>query len=329
MGRSLAITAVWLALLLSLLGALDAWPKTSAWQRLANPSLWPATLAFAGLFVGVACLRAWRWRMLLKREIELPWRRIWPIFFWTFLLKSLTPLRAGEVVRALWLRQRLADGLGYGLGVLGVERGLDAVVLVGGGGLVVLAARAPLADGARLAVALAVVIALALAVLLGPQLAARVGGWLPSAWGPSDSAGTRGVRERLARGARAVGRALMVLRDPWLALRALGVTLLIWAGLALGFGLLLTTLLPELAWSAVLCVLVSVNVLGLVTATPANVGPFEVGAMAGLAVFGIGAGQALPAVVALHAAVIASTVAVGLLGRLALQHQLARAHDLY
>lgn len=335
--RMLVLTAAWLALLAFVLAGLEAWPGAGAWSRLAQPRLWPATLGFIALFLAAMALRARRWQVLLRARIALPWPRIWPVFFWTFLIKSLTPLRAGEVTRALWLRREVDGGFGYGLGTLVVERLADAVVLIGGGTLVLVVGLLPLPrpDGlARAGIAALAVLALVVVVFRvaprGPlrRLLRRLRPEDPVA-----DVGRPGVVRRVARAAidsaASMARALAPLRDPALAAHVLGLTALIWAGLALAFGLILQTLLPALPWPAVVAVLVAVNVVGMTMAAPANLGSFEVAGVAVLAAFGIDAGDALPAVVLVHAAVLGSTLLGGIIGRIMLRGELSSALDLY
>ncbi|MDZ7828828.1 MAG: lysylphosphatidylglycerol synthase domain-containing protein [Halofilum sp. (in: g-proteobacteria)] len=336
--RALLWSVIWLALLVSLLWNLEAWPEASAWRELGNPASGPALSGFLLIFLAVTAVRARRWQILLQARTAFPWRRVWPIFFWTFLLKSLTPLRAGEVLRALWLRRHQHDGFGYGLATIAIERAADVLILVGGGSLLVLGGvmAAPETVGNH-AVLLAILAGIVLLGLLLLPLSRR---------GPAQAGAPTGARRGCPHARpfaamlqNAAAKAckpilstidgLNALRQPLLAAHVLALTLAVWGGLVLGYGLVLNTLLPAAPWAAVVAMVAAVNLLGITAGPPGNLGTYEIGGLAALAAFGIDAASALPVIVLLHAAVLAATLLAGVIGRFALHRELDGILDPY
>jgi len=332
--RAFALSGFWLLLLVGLLGHLQAWPHVSDWQSLARPTSVAAIASFILLFIAVTVVRARRWHLLLRPHCDCSWSETWPIFFWTFLLKSLTPLRTGEVVRALWLRRRGGGRLGFGLATVAIERALDLLILLGFGAVVALAgttglSSATLTAGLALAVASGLVLS---APMVLPAITSRVRTrWHHSRGTPGKSLGSlvRAMSVRVCATVDTTAQQLESLQDRALAIRALALTLAIWAGLALGYTLVFALLLPSAGMPAAIATLIAVNLVGVLAAPPGNIGTYEVAGLGALAAVGVDPAEALPAIVALHMAVIAASVLAGVIGRVALHGSLDSQFDLY
>lgn len=106
-------------------GALPLLPEREAF---ASVRWW----TFAGYLAGwslVHVLRAARWKLLLDPIAEVPLRRVLVASFIGFLAILVLPLRTGEVVRPLLIREKGKLSAWAALGSLGAERIVDGLVL--------------------------------------------------------------------------------------------------------------------------------------------------------------------------------------------------------
>lgn len=161
-------------------------------------------------------LRAVRFWLLLEAASgrKLPWRSVPGPFVASFGISDLLPLRAGDVFRLLWFRQRMQLPGGIVLGAMVIERGLDLATLLLLGALV-LAAFAP-GPALLLAGALLAACCLVLPLLAGAAKA-------PAERGPS-----QGWRARLALGARDALAAFRILRSLRLTAGLAALSLVCW-----------------------------------------------------------------------------------------------------
>jgi uncharacterized protein (TIRG00374 family) len=106
-------------------GAMPLLPDDAAFRRV---EWW----TFAAYLVGwsiVHVLRAIRWKLLLEPLAEVNLRRVLVASFVGFLAIVVLPLRAGEVVRPLMIRERGRLSAWAAVGTLGAERIVDGLIL--------------------------------------------------------------------------------------------------------------------------------------------------------------------------------------------------------
>ena len=123
LGVSLAIAAVFVWMLHA--GAMPLVPEPALWDGLRG---WTVPAYLIG-WSGVHLVRAARWRLLLAPLAQVSWRRVLAASFLGFLAILMFPLRTGEVVRPLLIRERGRISAWAAAGTLAAERIVDGLVL--------------------------------------------------------------------------------------------------------------------------------------------------------------------------------------------------------
>jgi len=136
--------------------------------------------------------------------------------------------------------------------------------------------------------------------------AGRLGRHLPTSGPDKHAPGRVGL---LLSGLRCAGR-------PAPYVRLMGLTMLIWAGLGLGYVLVFNALTPGLPWVAGVGALALANLAGLLWISPGNIGPYEAAVTMVLTSYGVAPQEALVAAITLHTMILTATCALGLAGRL-------------
>jgi uncharacterized protein (TIRG00374 family) len=122
-GLSVAIAAFFVWLMRA--GAMPLIPKR---EVLARVNWWTVVLYVIGFSV-VHLVRAARWKLLLAPIAEVSLRRVLAASFVGFLAILVLPLRAGEVVRPVMIRQQGRLSAWAAAGTLGAERIVDGFML--------------------------------------------------------------------------------------------------------------------------------------------------------------------------------------------------------
>ena len=259
-------------------------------------------------------LRLVRWRLLLRQEDggPYPWLPLWHAIAMGFAANNLLPFRAGEVVRTVAASRLTGARLSTSLASVAVERVFDALTVVG---LLALALLLPgMPAGLTIAgvpvqrvtttagiIAAAGMIAAALVVAF-PLAAER----LVRTVVPSDRLAFRLVA--LIDGIR---QGLSVLRSPARLAGVVGWSVVLWLVNALSFFLAFQAFELPVNFAGAL-VLQGVLAFGIaVPSAPGYVGPFEAAITAVLAIYGIGASQAVAYAVGYH---LTTFVPITLLG---------------
>ena len=86
--------------------------------------------ALACYFIGV-CVRAFRWRVLLRPLVNVPVREVVPINAVGFMANNVLPLRTGELVRAYVVSRRFGVRKTAALATIAVERLFDGLTMLG------------------------------------------------------------------------------------------------------------------------------------------------------------------------------------------------------
>ncbi len=270
-------------------------------------------------------LRTARWAVILRDAggRRLPLGPLWHATAIGFMANNLLPARAGEIARAYMAQRQLPVRFTTAVASIAVERVLDGLTLVG---LMVLALAAPsfsaagrvggaslsrLAVGAALVFGGALVLALIVVHRPAPWLAllGRVFHWLLPAR----------LADRLLHAAGGLVAGLEVLKAPRRLVEAVTWSLALWLVNAASFWICFRAFdLPVPAAGAlVLQGLIAIGVA--IPAAPGFFGVFEAVTREALALYGVGAEQAVGYAVAYH---LATFVPITLLGL----YSLSRGH---
>jgi uncharacterized protein (TIRG00374 family) len=268
-------------------------------QRVRIAWLAAAVLTATSLFP----LRLLRWRLLLRREDGGPfaWLPLWHAIAMGFAANNLLPFRAGEVVRTVAASRLTGARLTTSLASVAVERVFDALTVVGLLALALLLPGMPagltvagvpvqrVTTMAGLVAATGLVIAgLVVAFPLAAEKVAR-------AVVPSDR-----VALRLIELIEGVRQGLSVLRSPARFAGVAAWSVVLWLVNALSFYLAFQAFELPVNFAGAL-VLQGVLAFGIaVPSAPGYVGPFEAAITAVLAIYGIGASQAIAYAVGYH-----------------------------
>jgi len=259
-------------------------------------------------------LRLVRWRLLLRRDDggAYPWLPLWHAVAMGFAANNLLPFRAGEVVRTVAASRLTGARLTTSLASVGVERVFDALTVVGllaaallmpgmPAGLTV--AGVPVQRVTTTAGILAATGMVAAALVVALPLAAER---LVKAVVPSERLAFRLVA--LIDGLR---QGLSVLTSPARFAGVVGWSLVLWLVNALSFYLAFHAFDLPVNYAGAL-VLQGVLAFGIaVPSAPGYVGPFEAAITAVLAIYGIGASQAVAYAVGYH---VTTFIPITLLG---------------
>jgi uncharacterized protein (TIRG00374 family) len=268
-------------------------------QRVRIAWLAAAVLTATSLFP----LRLLRWRLLLRREDggAFSWLPLWHAIAMGFAANNLLPFRAGEVVRTVAASRLTGARLTTSLASVAVERVFDALTVVGLLALALLLPGMPagltvagvpvqrVTTMAGLVAATGLVIAgLVVAFPLAAEKVAR-------AVVPSDR-----VALRLIELIEGVRQGLSVLRSPARFAGVAAWSVVLWLVNALSFYLAFQAFELPVNFAGAL-VLQGVLAFGIaVPSAPGYVGPFEAAITAVLAIYGIGASQAIAYAVGYH-----------------------------
>lgn len=123
---------LWLGILISavlLYLALRGLQLDQVWVSLKNARYIWLLPGIAVYFLGV-WVRSWRWHYLLKPLKKIPTRVMFPIVTIGYMGNNIYPARAGEVLRAVILKQRENVPISASLATVIVERIFDGVVML-------------------------------------------------------------------------------------------------------------------------------------------------------------------------------------------------------
>jgi uncharacterized protein (TIRG00374 family) len=295
-GQGLA-ALVALAILVAVASRLDLGRVA---QALAE-TRWNFVVAAAALNLVNTALEAERWRTLirpLKREART--RHALAALFAGVAGNAMLPLRLGEGLRAFVLARREQIDLAAAMSTVLVDRVIDvAVFLV----LVTVAA-----SGMTLPPGTARTVRVGSGVVAGTLALA----WLVSRWVRRRDARASAGAEVVAGRWHQLVRGFAGLRDVRVLATASVFAVASWVARAGIVWVMFRACGLALPPSAAVTVLVVINLANATVNAPANLGALELGAVAGLAIFGVEAERALGYAVALHAAELGPPLLAGL-----------------
>jgi hypothetical protein len=123
LGISLAIAGIFVWMLRA--GAMPLVPARELWDGLRGWTVGGYLLGWSAVHL----VRAARWKLLLSPLGDVSWRRVLAASFLGFLAILMFPLRTGEVVRPLLIRERGRISAWAAAGTLAAERIVDGLVL--------------------------------------------------------------------------------------------------------------------------------------------------------------------------------------------------------
>ena len=277
------------------LAVRDAHPD-EVWEALQQANAWWIAASFA-IVPAAVVLRALRWQLLFPRETRPPFGPTLAASLVGLAVNNLLPLRAREAVRVIALNRRARTSPVESAATVALERVLDVFCL-----LLVLLAALPWLPEVQW-VGAAAVVALALAVLLGGAAL------LFALYGERPFHALDRLLGRLPFGhvewvehvGASLGRGLVGLRDPFVALIALVLTIVSWLLFSFSFWLLTLGFGLELPLVSGVLILAAVGFSVILPAAPGALGVFEAATVVALDAYGIPASDALSYAFTLHA----------------------------
>jgi glycosyltransferase 2 family protein len=100
------------------------------WDSLKTANYWWLIPGVAVYFMGV-WVRAWRWHYLLRPLKSISTRKMFPIVTIGYMGNNIYPARAGEVLRAVVLKNHEGVPISASLATIFIERVFDGVVMLG------------------------------------------------------------------------------------------------------------------------------------------------------------------------------------------------------
>lgn len=279
-------------------------------QVLARAQPLPIVLIIASV-LGSLLTRALRWQVYFRPERRVPFGSLLGTLAISYMASTFLPLRAGELVRAVFLGQREALPVPRIVGTILLEKLFDFLAI--GVMLAVLVVLTPLPAGALVAgISIISVIlvgfgfVIALAVWRAPtlQLIRFVEERLPLALGR---------RVQLEHAARQFAEGTDSLREPGLWVPLLGWTTVTWMCALLSGWAGCMALGVSPSWAAVLFLTVLTSTGQAVPSSPGYVGVYHAAAALALTAFGVDAATAIGIAVVTHAFSYGSLVVVGLI----------------
>jgi hypothetical protein len=297
-------------------------------MRRADPLLFAAAVALA---TATFPLRTVRWRVIL-RDVDghrFPWGPLWHATAVGFMANNVLPARAGEFARAYLAKRQLPVRFTTALASIGVERVFDGLVMVT---LLALAMAAPsfprhaAVSGVSLSHVATWAAALFGAMLVVALLVVR----RPAPWLALLTRTLRALlparhADRLTHVAEGMVAGLAVLRSPGRFASVVAWSLVLWLVNAMSFAVCFRAFGLPVPWEAALLLQGLIGFGVALPSSPGFFGPFEAAARVSLALYAIGADQAVSYAVAYH---IGGFVPITLLGLYSLSRTHVRLGDL-
>ena len=247
--------------------------------------------AFAGLFIIATLLRAIRFGFLTRKFAQVKYSQVIANFPWLFLVGAMTPFRAGESARILWIKT-LNGSASSALGNLITERLADLLVIL-------LFA----AIGIFLAPEIADIdLRHTILILAGLIFAAFLTGWIIAKSGTIS-------KNKIA----SFISGLKAIDTPIDAMIFLGLTIAIWSLMFAGFYIVLSGVTGIVHIGAAMLCLAGVNIARLFSPAPGNIGTYQAAMIAALAAYQIDFAAALKVGLFLNAVMLLTVIVVGLL----------------
>jgi hypothetical protein len=298
----------WLGLVISavfLYFALRGLELEKAWQAVRQADFWWLLPGVAVYFIGV-WVRSWRWHYLLRPLKRISTASMFPVVCIGYMGNNIYPARAGEVLRAVILKDRHGVPVSASLATIIVERIFDGVVMLAfvflnlgelanlktDSGFIGSIQQVALWGAAAFAAALLIFLLAA----MYPVKSEKVVNWLIDRWTPQR------MRENL-RGfvMRFIG-GLESLRRPRDAIMIFFTTVLIWLLETGKYWLVMHAFPFEVSFFALMLMNGIVNLTTTIPSAPGYVGTFDAPGIALLMAYGVSGEVAAAYTLVLHVA---------------------------
>jgi len=258
---------------------------------------WAQWISLLGLSLANYGLRFLRWHHYLALlGSPVPLARNLAIYIAGFAF-TLTPGKAGEAVRSLYLRD-VGTPWSRGLSALAVERVLDVFAVV----ILALLALQALGDYVNAVILMTILAALLLLGVTRPAVLDRLGSW------------SSGHARPMLQGMVALLEDARTLLVPGQLLLGLSLGVVAWGAEAWGFYLLLQWLGVSITVELAISVYASSMLVGALSFLPGGIGGAEAAMMALLLSLGVALDVAVPATMICRAVTLWFAVALGLVG---------------
>lgn len=280
------------------------------WQVLIHAQPLPIVLLI-GIVLASLLTRAARWQVYFLPSHRVPFGPLFGTLSISYFASTFLPLRAGELVRAVFLGQREKLGVPRVVGTILLEKLFDFLAL--GVMLVILLVLTPpsplfLAAGGFIATAILGGFGFVVGLAIFRQPTLHMVGWverhLPWQLGP---------RLRLQQSARQFAQGTDSLRDAGLWLRLLGWTAATWLCSYASMWATAMSLNLNLSVATILFVIVLTSSGQAVPSSPGYVGVYHLAARTALVTFGVDQPSALAFAALSHAFSYGTLVVVGLI----------------
>ncbi|MGE3498411.1 MAG: lysylphosphatidylglycerol synthase transmembrane domain-containing protein [Candidatus Binatia bacterium] len=273
--------------------------------RRADPA-WLALAVVVSLLIMI--MRTWRWQLELRPLERVPFRRLWTITAVAYLAINLLPVRLGEVVRPWLLARRSSVSFANVVGILVVEKTMDALVTlfyILAGLSTIETLPAWVRTGAKFPAALAAAL-VTLSVLLYWRGEAFVDGWLLHRLPARLGTAVRRVTGAIVAGMR-------VLPDARLLLAVFLVSLALWFLPILSSYIVIRAFGLDVPFSAAVVVFIFIGFGTALPNVPGMIGPFQYACILALGLFGVDRVDALAYGLVLNAIQFLTLLAQGLI----------------
>lgn len=308
---------LWLGILISavlLYLALRGLQLDKVWESLKSARYIWLLPGIAVYFIGV-WVRSWRWHYLLRPLKKIPTRTMFPIVTIGYLGNNIYPARAGEVLRAVILKQREDVPVSASLATVIVERIFDGVVMLAFvflnlGELAKLQTDSGIVGNIQqVAFWGAIVFIGALAVFLlaamFPQVTEKIVNWMIQKFLPER------FREKVGQIASRFLTGLESLRSPQEALMIFFTSFLIWLLETGKYWFVMHAFNFEVSFFALMLMNGIVNLATTIPSAPGYLGTFDAPGIALLSAYGVPPEMATGYTLVLHAALWFPITALG------------------
>ncbi len=308
---------LWLGILISavlLFLALRGLKLAEVWESLKSARYIWLLPGIAVYFIGV-WVRSWRWHYMLRPLKKIPTRSMFPIVTIGYMGNNIYPARAGEVLRAVILKQREDVPVSASLATVIVERVFDGVVMLAFvflnlGELTKLTSDSGVVGNIQqVAFWGAIVFITALLVFLlaamFPQHTQKIADWFIHRFMP-----TR-LREKTSQIARKFLTGLESLRSPLEALMIFFTSVIIWLLETGKYWFVMHAFDFEVSFFALMLMNGIVNLATTIPSAPGYLGTFDAPGIALLSAYGVPPETATGYTLALHAALWFPITALG------------------
>ena len=308
---------LWLGILISavlLYLALRGLQLDKVWESLKSARYIWLLPGIAVYFIGV-WVRSWRWHYMLRPLKKIPTRTMFPIVTIGYMGNNIYPARAGEVLRAVILKQRENVPVSASLATVIVERIFDGVVMLAFvflnlGELAKLQTNSGIVGNIQqVAFWGAIVFIGALAVFLlaamFPQVTEKIVAWMIQKFLPER------FREKVSQVAIRFLTGLESLRSPQEALMIFFTSFLIWLLETGKYWFVMHAFDFEVSFFALMLMNGIVNLATTIPSAPGYLGTFDAPGIALLSAYGVPPEMATGYTLVLHAALWFPITALG------------------